>query len=77
MALQMQDAFSGNIAELSRFHCKKRIFARPKTAEHIAERASREWIAARSSQFRRLISTGSSTFHPLRWFHETIAIPSQ
>jgi hypothetical protein len=37
MTLQMQEALSGNIAKLSPFYRKKRIFALPRTREHLAE----------------------------------------
>jgi hypothetical protein len=37
MALQVQDALSSNIAELGPFYRKKRVFAPPKTREHLAE----------------------------------------
>jgi hypothetical protein len=60
MTLQMEDTLAADITELGRFDPVERDLSRTKAVQPIKPVASRAWIAARSSQLRRLISIGSA-----------------
>jgi hypothetical protein len=60
MALQMENALAAEITELGRFDPVERALTRTKAVQRVEAVASRAWIAARSSQLRRLMSIGST-----------------